>query len=230
MTTKSWAVIVASGKEEMLNSETCTAFLNLHSRPVLSYSLNAFEHCPDIDGVIIVAPKDRLEQVGSIVQLFGCHKVKKIVPGGSSQFVSFTNGMKYADEDVNIVLMHESSRPLVSSQNISDLIKAAKKDDYAILGTVVEDETAVVSGRATIADKILDGVSIWSMGSPIAVKMDLLNNANAALKKKKKSVKKLSEAIALVHSKPRLVQAGVYPTKIKTIDNLRYLDKVSISA
>jgi len=113
----SWAVIVASGKEEMLNSETCTAFLSLNSRPVLSYSLTAFEHTPEIDGVVVVAPKDRLEQVSSIVQLFGCHKVKKIVPGGTSQYVSFTNGMKYVDEDADILLMHEASRPNITPAN-----------------------------------------------------------------------------------------------------------------
>ena len=157
MTTMSWAVIVASGKEEMLNSETCTAFLNLHSKPVLSYSLTAFEHCPDIDGIVVVAPKDRLEQVSTIVHLYGCHKVRKIVPGGASQYASFTNGMKYVDEDANMILMHEASRPILSPDDITELIKSARKGSYAVLGTALEDEAALASGRTIIADKLLDG-------------------------------------------------------------------------
>jgi len=77
---------------------------------------------------------------------------------------------------------------------------------------------------------VLEGVAIWSMGSPIAVTAELFEKTIAAIKKKKKTVKKLSEAIALVSTKPRLVQASVYPTKIKTIDNLQHLDRISLSA
>ena len=68
------------------------------------------------------------------------------------------------------------------------------------------------------------------MGSPLALTSDLLEKAIAAIKRKKKTVKRLSEAVELVNIKPRLVQANLYPTKIKTIDNLQFLDRISLPA
>jgi len=229
MTVSSWVVIVAGGKEEMLSPEICTAFLNLQNKPILSYSLTACEHCPEVESVVIVAPKDRMEQVVSVVQLFGCHKVRKIVPGGSTQYASFTNGMKYVDDDAKIVVMHEVSRPGIMPKDLTDVIKTAKKHGYAMVGRPLPHETATIND-SSVVDKFLESKSIWSYGTPMGFSADVLKKALATVTKKKKPVKTLLEAMALSNQSPRLVESVLTPHKINSLDQYREIERLGLPA
>jgi len=227
MTTSSWAVIVASGKDEMLNPETCTAFLNLQNKPILSYSLTAFEHCPEIEGVIVVAPRERLEQVVSVIQLFGCHKVRKVVPGGSTQYASFVNGMKYVDDTAKFILIHEASRPGIQAADVSELIKHAKKQGFVMAGHEVMEGVAKTS-KTFVVEEFLEAGSIWTYGTPIVASADIVDKAIKNVTKKKKTVKSVLEAILLLALQPRLVKSTVFPSRINTIEQLRAMENVGL--
>ena len=56
-----YGIIVAAGKSQRMGPKVDKAFLSFGSKPVLAYSLLAFEKCPDIDGIILVVRKDRLD-------------------------------------------------------------------------------------------------------------------------------------------------------------------------
>lgn len=220
MTTSTWAIVMASGKDEMLNSETCIAFLNLHNKPVISYSLSALEHCPEVDCVVVVAPKDRLEQVVTVIQLFGCHKVRKVVPGGANEYASFTNAMKYVDEDAGILLVHEASRPGVHPHDITDIIKSAKRNGLVMAGKQIEESTVIVNKTGAVEDHLEPG-SIWTYGTPVAFKRDVLDKAQKAMRKKKKTVKTLQEAWMTSSQHFKLIGVKQFPVKIDSTEHLR---------
>ncbi len=224
MTNSSWAVIIAGGKDEMLNPETCTAFVNLHNKPILSYSLTAFEHCPEVEGVVVVAPRDRLEQVLSVIQLFGCHKVRKIVPSGPTQYASLIAGMKYVDENARVVVVHEASRPGLNSTDISELVKQARKHDVILAGRELSEQ-AVVVGKNAVIEQHLEQGSVWKFGSPVAFNGDALRKAVSAIAKKKKNIKTVIEAIQFSGATPRLVKTNRFPLKISSFDQLRELEQ-----
>jgi 2-C-methyl-D-erythritol 4-phosphate cytidylyltransferase len=224
MTMSAWVVVVASGKEEMLNEETCTAFLNLHNKPILSYSLSVLEHCPDVDGVVIVAPRDRLEQVVSVVQLFGCHKVRKIVPGAATEYASFVSGMKYVDEDAKIVVMHQASRPGFTAASLGEIIKATKRQGLVLLGQALSEQTAI-TGKTPVVEKFLDPGAVWTYGTPMAFTAEALKKIMTAIEKKKKNVKTVMEMMALMPVKPRLVHTAAFPRKINSIEVLQLMER-----
>jgi 2-C-methyl-D-erythritol 4-phosphate cytidylyltransferase len=227
MTASSWAIVIASGKDEMLNSETCTAFLNLNNKPVLSYSLSALEHCQDIDGVIVVAPKDRLEQVVSVIQLFGCHKVRKVVPGGTTEYASFSNAMKYVDEDASMIVVHEASRPGIRSAEISEIIKSAKRSGLTMAGKPVAESTAVV-GKTGMVEEYTEAGTIWTYGSPVAFKRETLDKMTAALRKKKKTAKTLHEGLEAANLKFKLAAVKHFPLKLDTPEQLRAMEQTAM--
>ena len=74
-----FGIIVAGGKSERMGATVDKAFLSLGTQPVLAYSLQAYEKCQDIDGIVLVVRKDRLEAARGMVQLFGCAKVTRVV-------------------------------------------------------------------------------------------------------------------------------------------------------
>ncbi len=65
-------IIVAAGKSERMGPKVDKAFLSLGTKPVLAYSLIAFEKCPDIDGIVLVVRKDRIEAAHGVAHMFGC--------------------------------------------------------------------------------------------------------------------------------------------------------------
>ena len=77
------AIIVAAGKSERMGGGVDKAFLNLGSRPVVAWSLLAFEKNTDIDSIILVVRKDQLTAAKAVARMFGISKLSKIVPGGT---------------------------------------------------------------------------------------------------------------------------------------------------
>ena len=77
-------IIVAAGKSERMGKGKGVdkAFLSLGTKPVLAYSVIAFEECPDIDEVVLVVRKDRVSGARGLASMFGCSKVTSIVAGG----------------------------------------------------------------------------------------------------------------------------------------------------
>ena len=118
------AIIVAAGKSERMGGKVDKAFLSLGPKPVLAYSLMAFEACADIDAIIVVVRKDQVIATQGVARMFGCRKVQAVVPGGSCRQASVRNGMKECDPDTTIVSVHDAARPCITPALISETIKS----------------------------------------------------------------------------------------------------------
>ena len=134
-----YGLVVAAGKAGKMGGNVDRAFLSLGPRPVLAYSLLAFEACEDIDGVIVVVRKDRVDGTGSMAQLFGCSKVMKVIPGAALRQTSVLNGLKAMPEDAKFVTIHEASRPCITPEMISETLQAAKRGGAAAVALKISD-------------------------------------------------------------------------------------------
>jgi len=129
-----WGLIIASGKPEGFTEGVDPSFLTLGSKPVMMHALSAFEKCADVEGLVILASKDRVESVRAMVQMFGCAKVKRILPLAGSRSASVLAVVKELQGDkVPVVTIHEGIRPMVSADEIAETVKLAKKHGAAVL-------------------------------------------------------------------------------------------------
>lgn len=204
MSSFTWGIVVASGKGEKFAPDIDTSFLNLGSKPVLTYSLAAYEHCPEVDGIVIVAPKERLENVKVMVQMFGCYKVKKIVAGTSHRQTSVLNGLKALEDNVTVVSIHDASRPNVTSEQISETIKTAKRYGSGVLAVKLSDNVKVVEKGATVTQDLEDG-NLWLVQTPQAFKTDLIVKGYESAQKKKATISDDSQALTLIKAEVHLV-------------------------
>ena len=62
------AIIVAAGKSERMGGGTDKAFLNLGPKPVVAWSLLAYEKNTDIDRIILVVRKDQLTAAKAVAR------------------------------------------------------------------------------------------------------------------------------------------------------------------
>jgi 2-C-methyl-D-erythritol 4-phosphate cytidylyltransferase len=215
MSSTTWAVIIASGKGEQFAPDVDTAFVNLGSKPVITYSLSVYEHCPEVDGIVIVAPKDRVENLRAMMQMFGCYKVKRIVAGTGARQNSVLAGLRAIDDDVSVVSIHDSSRPCVTGDQVSETIKMAKRYGCGVIATKIT-EAVIESAKGFVASGSVDAEKLWLTATPQAFKFDLIVKALELAQKKKMVLHDDSEAMALIKEEVRLVPATKPTLRIAT--------------
>jgi 2-C-methyl-D-erythritol 4-phosphate cytidylyltransferase len=214
-----YGIIVAAGKSERMGPSVDKAFLSLGTQPVLAYSLQAFEKCPEIDGVILVVRKDRLEGARGMVQLFGCSKVTRVVAGGAQRQTSVQNGLALLPDDVRVVAVHDGGRPCVTPELISATIKSAKKYGSGVAAVKITDTVKEVPRGLTVS-KTIDRSKLWAVQTPQTFKRDLLIEGYAKVKKKGLVVTDEATAAALVQKDIKLVPSSWTNIKITTAEDL----------
>lgn len=195
------------------------AFLTLGTKPVLAYSLHAFERCPDIDGVILVARKDRIEAAWGMVQMFGFSKVKKVVQGGAARQDSVFNGLTEVEDSVSIVAVHDGARPCVTPELISETIRSAKRYGSGVAAAKVTDTTKEVA-RGYVVARTIDRSKLWAVQTPQTFRVQLLKDAFARVKKKRAKVTDEASAVELLGKEVRLVPSSWANVKLTRLDDL----------
>lgn len=148
---KTTAIITAGGCGKRMGLGFNKLFLSVCDKPIISYTLDAFESCSSIDNIIIVANPLEIELVKDIVDDFDYSKIYNIVPGGETRQNSVENGIKALPDDCEIVVIHDAARPLITVKEIEDTIETASNNGIACSGiystdTVKHAEDGVFTG------------------------------------------------------------------------------------
>ena len=171
------------------------------------------EECPEIDGIAVVVPKERLSDVQQMAQLFGFSKLRKIAAGMSHRSGSLKNGMKVLDEAVSIVALQDVSRPLVEVQTISDCIKTGKRYGAAIAAARIDGVVKEVQKGTVISDTVV-GRSVWQAQTPFVCRRELLEAALDSGAKNKGSVLDEAHAVELQGNEVRVSPSSIMNIKI----------------
>ena len=143
---KNIALIIAGGKGERMNQDIPKQFLNVFDKPVIVYTMEAFQKHEAIDGIEVVCLDGWQGMVYAYARQFGISKLENIVSGGQNGQDSIRNGLydiigRHNDPD-DIVLIHDAIRPMVSRNVITDNIRVCREYGNAI--TVVPCTAAML--------------------------------------------------------------------------------------
>ncbi|MBP3569166.1 MAG: 2-C-methyl-D-erythritol 4-phosphate cytidylyltransferase [Lachnospiraceae bacterium] len=149
MSGKITAVVLAAGKGSRMNSDIPKQYLALLGKPVLFYSLQAFEKS-NVDEIILVTGKGEQEFCKKeIIDKYHLKKVRHIVEGGAERYHSVYCGLLEA-EDADYVLIHDGARPLIGVTVINDAIIRVKETGACVVGMPVKDTIQLVDEEKTI--------------------------------------------------------------------------------
>lgn len=119
------ALIIAGGTGKRMNQDIPKQFLNVNNKPIIVYTMEAFQNHPNIDAIVVVCLEGWHDILKAYAKQFNITKLTGIVHGGATGQESIKNGVLYIKERFNkddIVLIHDAIRPLVTEEIISKCI------------------------------------------------------------------------------------------------------------
>lgn len=119
-------LLTAAGVGSRMNLDIPKQFIDVKGKPLIVYTMEAFQQHPAIDAIVLVTLPSWMEIAESYAKQYNITKLKKIVPGGASGQESIHNGLvaidEMSDEHDGVVMIHDGNRCLVSAEIISDSI------------------------------------------------------------------------------------------------------------
>ncbi len=180
------AIIIAGGSGKRMGQDIPKQFINVYDKPIIIYTLEAFQNHPSIDGIIVVCINGWFEILRSYAKQFNITKLVSIVNGGECGQESIKNGLLeakrlYSEDD--IVLIHDANRPMVTPEVISDNIATCEKCGNAV--TVIPC-TTVVLGKTddNYSKEVIDRDKIYLTQTPHAFVLKDILSAHEEAKQK----------------------------------------------
>ncbi|MDO9565631.1 MAG: 2-C-methyl-D-erythritol 4-phosphate cytidylyltransferase [Candidatus Desulfaltia sp.] len=215
------AIIVAAGKGVRMNDKLRKQYLLLAGRPILAYSLMAFDLCDLIDCIILVVPQKDIDYCWkNIVAPLKLRKKIDLVPGGEKRQDSVYNGLMAADKDAaEIVVIHDGVRPFVSQEQAAACIAGAKEYGACILGIPVDDTLKQVNTSGFICST-LKRDNILLAQTPQAFKYDLIIKAHENAKTKGFACTDDASLVEILGEKVKIVYGSKRNIKITSREDL----------
>lgn len=179
---KTAAIILAGGSGERFGAEGGKQLLDIAGRPMLTWSISAFDAVEDIGEIIVVCPEDRLDEYRSrAIDPYPFVTPVSVAPSGATRQESAFSGLEYTPEEYAYVILHDGARPLISPDLIAHTINTLKGTidaDGAIVATPAIDTLKVVENGAIMGTP--DRRLLWNAQTPQVFVSGVYRRAHAA--------------------------------------------------
>jgi 2-C-methyl-D-erythritol 4-phosphate cytidylyltransferase len=213
------AIVLAAGRSTRMGGGLNKQFIELLGKPIIWYSLTAFEMCGAVDSVILVRRPDYAQETEQIVREFGFHKVVAVTDGGVERQNSVWNGLEKCDPATEIVAVHDGARPLVTAALIQSTIDSARASGTGIAATKVVD-TIKEAGEDKTVIRTVDRTKLWAVQTPQTVRLPLLRKAYTKIFGENAIVTDEAAAVESLGQKVHLVETPFLNLKITTASDL----------
>lgn len=169
------AIVLAAGKGKRMKSDISKQFMELNGKPVLYYSLAAFEKSR-VDRIILVTGEADIEYCRKeIVEKYGFRKVAGIVAGGKERYDSVWEGLQAA-EGSDYVLIHDGARAFIDQGTIERCMRDVLENRACVAAVPVKDTIKVVD-RNLMGTKTPDRSTLWTIQTPQVFEQPLIYEA-----------------------------------------------------
>lgn len=190
-----YAIILAGGTGTRLGGDEPKQFLPLGGKPVITWSLLAFEHHPMVDNIITVLPASYHDRIENISREYSISKYLHTVKGGDTRQQSSWNAMQsYPFDQEDILLFHDAARPFINSDIITNCIIMTGK--YGAAGVYVPAIDTITEVRDGSVQRTLDRKLLHYTQTPQSFKYSVITDAH--LKSSNEGVSDATDDISLV--------------------------------
>lgn len=174
------AIIIAGGIGSRMGQEIPKQFINVGEKPVIVYTLEAFQEHPLVDAIEVVC-LDGWEQVlRAYARQYKIDKLKWVVKGGASGQESIRNGVYnfegvLAEDDICIV--HDGVHPMLDPEVITDVVRVAKERGNAVTSMPYNEQIFLVDEKdSATTTQYIPRETLRRVSTPQAYRFGLLDS------------------------------------------------------
>ena len=219
------ALIVAAGTgSRMSGADKPKQFLLVNNKPLMIYTIEAFQMHEGIDAIVVVTGEGYEDQVKDWCKEYSLDKVQAVVLGGNSRQGSVYNGLqaikKMGIKSDDIILIQDAARPLVSKDIISKNIEACSEFD-AVDTVIKANDTIISSISGETINDIPNRSELYQSQTPQTFKFGLIYEAHENAKAGKiPNVTDDAKLVISMGKEVRLVEGNKQNFKVTTPDDL----------
>jgi 2-C-methyl-D-erythritol 4-phosphate cytidylyltransferase len=199
------AIIVAAGDSRRMGFDKL--FATIAGRPVIAYTIKAFERAGCVDEIIVVTREDRHGEIKTIVHDENFKKVRSIIPGGKHRQDSVRVGLDRLDPAVTYVAVHDAARPLITADQIEFVFEQCRMHGAASLAEPISDTLKHADAGFFVTGSV-DRHQLYAMQTPQIFERQLIEDAyrtvyaeNASVTDEVSAVERLGRKVILVPNK-----------------------------
>ncbi len=179
------AVILAGGVGSRLGADIPKQFIKVLDKPVIAYTIEAFQKHNEVDAILMVCVHDWMEEMQRICDEYGFTKVKWITEGGDTFQESVMNGVHFLDGKVDrkdILLIHFGASPFIEEPVITDAIRVCREKGNAISTTDflllsgVKKKTTSVTDPENYTTEYINRDTVACMNTPHAFQYGFIDD------------------------------------------------------
>ena len=217
---KCTAIVLAAGQGKRMGTKVQKQYLEIQGKPVLYYSLKAFEESELIDEIILVVGENQKEYCEKeIVSKYEISKVTKIVQGGAERYHSVWSGLQ--EIDAGYVFIHDGARPFLNEEILHRVYDEVLFHKACVVGMPVKD-TIKIADAEGYADMTPDRSMLWQIQTPQVFETSLIKEAYKKLMQSD-TIKVTDDAMVveqMLGGKVKLVFGSYENIKITTPEDL----------
>lgn len=150
-------------------------FVKLGGKPVLAWSVEAFQKCASVDRIVLVVREENVAKVRNMAIVQKWTKVASVCAGGERRQDSVANGLAETGK-CDWVVIHDGARPFVTADLIERGLEAAKDTGGAIAAVPVTD-TIKIAGDDLVIKETPSRKNLWAAQTPQVFRVDIISEA-----------------------------------------------------
>ncbi len=220
------AIILAAGNSKRTRGIN-KIFYRISGKPLIFYTIRAFEKHPQVNELVLVVRESDSKKFFTLIKKYGFKKIKLVARGGEKRQDSAFNGLKAAEKlgakSGDLVLVHNGANPLVSQNEITNVIRAAKKYKAALVAQPARD-TIKERDKNGFVVRTINREKIFLAQTPQAIEYEL---AKRAFEKARREKFYGTDDVSLIERlgvKPKIVQASSKNIKVTYLEDLKFVE------
>jgi 2-C-methyl-D-erythritol 4-phosphate cytidylyltransferase len=176
-------IIVAAGSGTRTGSTELKQFRWVAGKPMLLHSVQRFQARADVAMVVCVLPRAFAGDPPPWLFQSDLNRLLLSV-GGRERQESVANGLEDLPDEVQVVVVHDAARPLVTDETIDAVIRAARSGQAAIAAVPVVDTLKEVDAEGRVL-RTVDRQHLWRAQTPQAFPRAVLERAHEAARRER---------------------------------------------
>ncbi len=217
------AIIVAAGKGTRMGPNADKLFLELHGRPLIAHTWQAFDQAKCIDEIVIVVREGTQTAFSDLAKKSNFTKPFRLVAGGVERQDSVWNGLAALSPSTEIVAIQDGGRPCTSESLITATVQAARETGAAVAAQPMTD-TIKESDDGEIIERTLDRSRLWAVQTPQTFRVEIIKRALSEVRREGVLVTDDTAACELIGQPVRLVVGKDPNPKVTRPEDLPYVE------